>query len=87
MDEKVSQEEMKDKEKEVMNRCICQSCPTYVTGADPIGYCFPTVGNNDKIAFEVQCICSGCPVYKEMSLTKLFYCTRGSEKVQKYGQQ
>jgi hypothetical protein len=79
----MSPEEMKKKEEKVISMCICRSCPTYVAGADPIGYCFSTIGKNDKIKKEDQCICPGCPVYEEMSLTKMFYCTRGSEKDQK----
>lgn len=75
-------EQMKQKEEEVKTICICRSCPTYVSGADPVGYCFPTIGKNDKIENEDQCICPGCPVFSEISLTKTFFCTRGSEKEQ-----
>jgi hypothetical protein len=85
MNEKISQEGMKELEQKAISMCICQRCPTYVSGADPIGYCFPTIGKNEKIAIENECYCIACPVYREMSLTKAFYCTRGSEKVQKEG--
>lgn len=85
MDEKMNREEMKGMEQKVIGMCICRSCPSYVQGADPIGYCFPTIGKNEKIVSEDQCICLGCPVYAEISLTKTFYCTRGSEKEQKGG--
>ena len=76
-------EEMKKMEEKVISECICRSCPTYVEGADPIGYCFPSIGKNEKIKEEDQCICVGCPVYSEQSLNKMFFCTRGSEKEQK----
>lgn len=79
----MSQEEMKKIEEKVLSKCICRSCPTYVEGADPIGYCFPTIGKNEKIKEEDQCICPGCPVFEEMNLTKSFFCTRSSEKEQK----
>lgn len=75
-------EQMKQKEEDVKAKCICRSCPTYVSGADPIGYCFPTIGKNEKIETEDQCICPGCPVFSETPLTKTFFCTRGSEKEQ-----
>ncbi|MFQ6108966.1 MAG: DUF2769 domain-containing protein [Candidatus Aminicenantales bacterium] len=76
-------EEMKKMEEKVIGMCICRACPTYVAGADPIGYCFPTKGKNERIQEEDQCICPGCPIYEEISLTKTFFCTRGSEKEQK----
>lgn len=85
MEEKMnmSPEEMEKMEQKVISMCICQSCPTYVEGADPVGYCFPTIGKNDKITMEDQCVCPGCPVFEEMNLTKTFFCTRGSEREQK----
>jgi hypothetical protein len=76
-------EEKEKMEQRIIGMCICRSCPTYVEGADPVGYCFPAIGKNDKITAEDQCICPGCPVFEELSLTKTFYCTRGSEKEQK----
>ena len=85
MDEKMSLEEMKEMEQKVIGMCVCRSCPTYIQGAEPIGYCFPTIGKNERIITEDQCICPGCPVFAEMSLTKIFFCTRGSEKEQKGG--
>lgn len=78
----IDPEKMKEMEENVKTMCICRSCPTYVAGADPIGYCFPTIGKNEKIEKEDQCICPGCPVFEEQSLTKTFFCTRGSEKEQ-----
>ena len=70
-------------EQKIISMCICKTCPTYVKEADPIGYCYPTIGKNEKIEMEDMCICPGCPVYEEMSLEKTFYCTRGSEKEQR----
>jgi len=76
-------EETKKMKDKVIGMCICKSCPTYVEGADPVGYCLPSIGRNEKITEEDQCICPGCPVFDDMNLTKTFFCTRGSEKEQK----
>jgi len=54
MSEDMNPEEMKEMEQKVIGMCICRSCPTYVQGADPIGYCFPTIGKNVKIIGEDQ---------------------------------
>ena len=85
MEEKMntSPEEMEEMKQKVIGMCICRSCPTYVEGADPVGYCFPTIGKNEKIKEEDQCVCPGCPVFEEMNLTKTFFCTRGSEREQR----
>ena len=85
MVEEMNPEEMKEMEQKVIGMCICRSCPTYVQEADPIGYCFPTIGKNVRITEEDQCICPACPVFAQQSLTKIFFCTRGSEKEQKGG--
>lgn len=45
----MNSEEMKKMEEKVISICICRGCPTYVVGADPRGYSFPTIGKNDKI--------------------------------------
>jgi hypothetical protein len=85
MGEEMNPEEMKEMEEKVIGMCLCRSCPTYVPGADPIGYCFPTIGKNIRITEEDQCICPSCPAFAQLSLTKTFFCTRGSEKVQTGG--
>lgn len=79
----MSPEELKQAEEKVKSVCICRSCPTFVEGAEPIGYCFPTIGKNDLIQEEDQCICPGCPVFSDFNLTKTYFCTRGSEIEQK----
>ena len=85
MIEDMNSEEMKEMKQKVIGMCICRSCPTYVQAADPIGYYFPTIGKNVKIVEEEQCIYPACPVFAQQSLTKTFFCTRGSEKEQKRG--
>jgi hypothetical protein len=79
----MSPEEMEKRKQMVLSMCICKSCPTFVEGAMPIGYCLTTIGKNPKITEEKGCICPTCPVFSEMSLTKDYYCIKGSEKEQK----
>ncbi len=78
-------EAMEEKLKQVEGMCICEGCPTYLKlgeSDDYIAYCY-TRGKSKKIKDEAGCICSSCPVYAQMSFTKLFFCTRGTEKQQK----
>jgi len=83
----MSQEEMKERRKWVMENCTCENCPTYRDcsqegGQKEKGFCFPTNGKSGCISEEKGCICAGCPVYSEMGLKNMYYCTRGSEKEQ-----
>ncbi len=73
---------MEKRKQLVLSMCTCKDCPTWVEGAEPIGFCFPAIGKNPKITEEKGCICPACPVFKEMSLTKDYYCMRGSEMEQ-----
>jgi len=75
-------EEMKQKKQMVLSMCICKNCPTWVEGAEPIGFCFPAIGKNPMITEEKGCICPTCPVFSKLSLTKDYFCTKGSEKEQ-----
>ncbi len=81
-------ESIEERLKQVEGMCICEGCPTYlVLGEtdDYIAYCFPTKGKSKKIKEEAGCICGSCPVYSQMNFTRLFFCTRGTEKQQKEG--
>jgi len=77
--EKMGKEEHDKMQAHVEANCKCKSCPTYVEGDAPIGYCFPLIGTSKKIQWEKDCVCSTCPVYKEYELTHTFYCTRCSQ--------
>jgi len=66
---------------QVQEICICEACPTYAGGDKPIGYC--VTGKSRKITSEVSCICTGCPAYAALRLSRMFYCTRGTEPAQK----
>lgn len=68
----------------VTKKCLCPTCPSYVKGDNPIGYCFPLVGTSDKIHWEKGCLCETCPIYKEYELTHTYYCTRCSQVCQAY---
>ncbi|OGQ59195.1 MAG: hypothetical protein A3J24_04240 [Deltaproteobacteria bacterium RIFCSPLOWO2_02_FULL_53_8] len=66
----------------VEKKCKCQTCPTYVKGDAPIGYCYPLVGTSKNIQWEKDCICGTCPIYKEYELKHTHYCTRCSHMCQ-----
>ncbi|MFX1464892.1 MAG: DUF2769 domain-containing protein [Promethearchaeota archaeon] len=72
-----------EKKQMVLSMCICKSCPTWVEGAEPIGFCNALIGKNPKITSDKGCICPTCPVFSKMSLTKDYYCIKGSEPEQK----
>ena len=79
----MSPEEMEQRKQMVLSMCICKGCPTWVEGAEPIGFCLPMIGKNAMITAEKGCICPTCPVFSKLSLTKDYFCTKGSEKEQK----
>lgn len=80
--ESMSKEEFLKKQDYVTKKCKCPSCPTYVKGDAPTGYCFPLIGTSKKIQWEKDCVCETCPIYKEYELTHTFYCTRCSQNCQ-----
>ena len=82
--EHMGSEENARKQAQVIEGCKCASCPTYVEGDTPIGYCFPLVGTSKNIKWEKDCICSTCPVFKEYELNHTHYCTRCSQFCQTF---
>ena len=82
--EDMGKEEYKEKQTYVINSCKCKECPTYVSGDNPTGYCFPLIGTSEKIHHEEKCICGTCPIYKEFELNHTFYCTRCSQVCQSH---
>jgi hypothetical protein len=85
--ENMAPEDYQSKQAHVTENCRCSTCPTYVEGDAPVGYCFPLVGTSKKIQWEKDCICETCPVYKEFELTHTHYCTRCSQVCQAYKQE
>ncbi len=82
--ENMSKEEYEARQADVISKCLCPQCPTYVQSDEPVGYCFPLVGTSKVIHHEVECMCEKCPVYAEYELNHTFYCTRCSELCQTY---
>jgi hypothetical protein len=66
--------------------CICTSCPTYTRCAQQAGESlFCAHGGSFRcITDEVACLCPNCPVLAEMGLNHRYFCTRGSEALQRY---
>ncbi|HHD10969.1 MAG TPA: DUF2769 domain-containing protein [Deltaproteobacteria bacterium] len=85
--ENMSKEEYEERQQYVLKNCLCPSCPTYVEGDYPYGYCFPPIGTSRKIMHEKECICETCPIYREYELNHTFYCTRCSQLCQTYKQE
>ncbi|VVB76085.1 Uncharacterised protein [Candidatus Tiddalikarchaeum anstoanum] len=63
---------------EKKSECICPSCPSFVKGKEPVGYCFH--GKSKVIKVEKGCICMTCPIHTENKYRHGYYCTKGSEK-------
>jgi hypothetical protein len=61
--------------------CICGSCPSYFNCGEKLAFCLCESGKSKCMKSEVGCICPGCPVQQELGFQKIYYCTRGSEKV------
>jgi len=67
---------------EAMGMCICPQCPTYAgTGEENVYFC--GTSKSTVINEEEGCTCGICPVVERMGLTRLYYCTRGSEAQQR----
>ena len=66
--------------------CTCPKCPTYTNcakNAKELLFC--NAGKSFMcISDEKGCICPTCPVAMEMGLKHKFFCTKGSEKAQRY---
>ncbi len=83
---KMSVEEKTKKVGELMNMCICPTCPTYNNCAknNKEGlYC--ALGKSFMcISSEKGCLCPTCPVKAQMQLKNQSFCTRGQEAAQRY---
>lgn len=83
---KMTPAEVAEAEKKLAALCTCPACPTYnkcAKNAKEILYCV-----NGKsfmcISEEKDCICPSCPVAAEAGLKHKYFCTKGSEKAQRY---
>jgi hypothetical protein len=78
----VPEEEQVRHSRRLMGMCICRDCPSYKgTGETQVLFC--EVGKSSAITEERGCTCGMCPVTPQMGLTKLYYCTKGSEAQQR----
>lgn len=70
-------------EREVVQACLCQACPSWAQCGEQGAFCLPKIGASKCIKAEKGCICNGCMVYKMFGLRYDYYCTKGSEDGQK----
>ena len=63
----------------IKEKCICKTCPSYVSDETEVGFCHPLVGKSKIISEEKGCDCPKCPIYQSMGLKNGYYCTRKSE--------
>lgn len=80
--ETMNKDDYAKKQEYVLKKCKCSTCPTYVKGDVPTGYCYPLIGTSKAIQWEKDCVCQTCTVYKEYELSHTFYCTRCSQVCQ-----
>ncbi|HRZ85551.1 MAG TPA: DUF2769 domain-containing protein [Candidatus Paceibacterota bacterium] len=69
---------MKKPSKELLNKCICGKCPSYIKCKKP-EYAFCFICKSSCIKEENGCICAQCPVTKELRLKNIYYCVYGTE--------
>ena len=83
---KMSDEERAAAVENLKSMCICPTCPSYTECAkDASEKLFCWTGKSFMcIAFEKGCLCPQCPVAAELGLNNTSFCTRGSEKAQRY---
>lgn len=63
----------------VKEKCICKTCPSYVSDETEVGFCHPLVRKSKIISEEKGCDCPKCPIYQNMGLKNGYYCIRKSE--------
>lgn len=82
----MSEAEMAEAMRKGAEMCTCPTCPTYnrcAKEAKELLFC-ATGKSFMCISDEKGCICPTCPVSKDFGLTYKFFCTKGSEKAQRY---
>jgi len=78
--------EMADAMEKAKTRCTCPGCPTYTRCAkNGKELLFCATGKSFMcISDEKGCICPTCPITGEFGLKYTLFCTKGSEKAQRY---
>lgn len=82
----MSEDERAEAGRKFAAMCTCPDCPTYnrcAKKANELLFC-ATGKSFMCISEEKECICPDCPVTPEFGLKHTFYCTKGSEKAQRY---
>jgi hypothetical protein len=67
---------------EATGLCICRMCPSYLDCNEDIAFCLAAGGASGCITKEQGCLCPGCPVQEQENFQHVYYCIRGSERVQ-----
>ncbi len=86
---KIPVQERMDAVGKAKSMCICPGCPTYTDCARKAQerlFCI-IGGSFICISQEKDCLCPSCPVAADMGLTRKFFCTRGSERSQRWGEE
>ncbi|MGZ4917838.1 MAG: DUF2769 domain-containing protein [Halobacteriota archaeon] len=60
-----------------LSRCICDECPTLYS-SEVIGTLFCAAGPSETAPQKRGCNCIDCPVFHACSLSKGYFCIRGS---------
>jgi hypothetical protein len=71
---------------DLKSRCTCPGCPSFndcAKNAKELLFC-ATGKSFMCITEERGCICPTCPVANDLGLKYQFFCTRGSEKAQRF---
>ena len=71
--------EFNDRERWVVDNCICSDCPSYVAQETEMAFCWAAIGDSEIITDENDCVCGQCAVFNQAQLRLAYYCTRGSE--------
>jgi len=67
---------------EVLGMCICMTCPSWINCSEKGGYCLSSIGKSACIQEEKGCICRRCQAFKRAGMSRISFCTRGTEEEQ-----
>jgi hypothetical protein len=63
--------------------CLCPRCPSFTDCREETAFCLGTTGKSSCITREQGCLCPSCPVLDQEGLSRVYYCTRGTETDQR----
>lgn len=74
-------ENMAEDMSKMIKMCNCPACPSYVKcNGGELAFCLVNVGKSKCIKEEKGCLCMACPLAAKMKFSKVYYCTKGSDK-------